>query len=120
MKAQLLQRNEIDLKAWDALVADSPQGSVFVYSWYLDVITPNWQAIIIYEGNEMADRFVYATNTMLGRIGPQPNDRDRAGRVECRAQPLRPPDLLHSDQHQHWRAASTPLGCHVGGTRRHL
>jgi hypothetical protein len=49
MKAQLLKRQEIDINAWDALAAESPQGSIFVRSWYMDAAAPGWQGITVYD-----------------------------------------------------------------------
>ncbi|WP_276499575.1 GNAT family N-acetyltransferase [Pontibacter litorisediminis] len=44
--AQLLQHNEIDKAAWDACVEASGQRQVYALSWYLDVVTPGWQAVV--------------------------------------------------------------------------
>jgi hypothetical protein len=43
---QLLQHNEIDKAAWDACVAASGQRQVYALSWYLDVVSPGWQAVV--------------------------------------------------------------------------
>ena len=46
MNIQLLQNNEIDFKKWDALVMQSPQASIFHFSWFLEIIDEDWKALI--------------------------------------------------------------------------
>lgn len=48
--AQLLQYNEIDKAAWDVCVEASDQRQVYALSWYLDVVSPGWQAVVEQEG----------------------------------------------------------------------
>jgi hypothetical protein len=43
---QIVQRKAIDEKAWNELISNSPQGIMYALSWYLDVVSPNWQAIV--------------------------------------------------------------------------
>lgn len=38
--------NQIDMQRWDECVLNSPNGNVYALSWYLDVIHPNWDALI--------------------------------------------------------------------------
>ena len=41
---QYLQHNQIDCAKWDATIANS--GNIYAYSWYLDVVHPDWEALI--------------------------------------------------------------------------
>ncbi|TPE42663.1 GNAT family N-acetyltransferase [Pontibacter mangrovi] len=43
---QLLQHSEINKTAWDACVEASAQRQVYALSWYLDVVSPGWQAVV--------------------------------------------------------------------------
>src|SRR5437016_14568872 len=43
------QHHQIDKKKWDDSIRRSVNGMVYAYSWYLDVVSPNWNALI--EGN---------------------------------------------------------------------
>ncbi|WP_299761068.1 GNAT family N-acetyltransferase [uncultured Pontibacter sp.] len=44
--AKLLQHKDIDKAAWDACVSASAQRQVYALSWYLDVVSPGWQAVV--------------------------------------------------------------------------
>ncbi len=41
-----LKRNEIDINKWDECVRQSPDGNPYFLSWYLDIVNPNWEALI--------------------------------------------------------------------------
>ena len=41
---QYLQHHQIDKKKWDDTVAEC--GNIYAYSWYLDVVHPDWEAIV--------------------------------------------------------------------------
>ncbi|MFK7904944.1 MAG: hypothetical protein AB8B69_07460, partial [Chitinophagales bacterium] len=45
-----LKRKEINNTLWNAFVETSPQGSIYHYTWYLDIICPDWSAIITSNG----------------------------------------------------------------------
>lgn len=45
----LLPHTAFPLSRWDAFIAASPQRILYAYSWYLDVVTPHWQALILEE-----------------------------------------------------------------------
>lgn len=47
LTANLFDRNQISPVTWDAFVAQSPQGSLYTQSWYLDAVLPGWQALIV-------------------------------------------------------------------------
>lgn len=46
MKIQYLKRDEIDSAQWNSCIARSVNGIVYAYSWYLDVVSENWDALI--------------------------------------------------------------------------
>ena len=41
-----MTHNQIDMQRWDECVAQSPNGMVYVWSWYLDVVHPGWEALV--------------------------------------------------------------------------
>ncbi|MBI3512007.1 MAG: GNAT family N-acetyltransferase [Bacteroidetes bacterium] len=41
-----LQQPEIDRERWDDCVRRSFNGIIYAYSWYLDVVAPQWEALI--------------------------------------------------------------------------
>jgi len=41
-----LHHNEIDKEKWDAFIASSPQRLAYSYSWYLDAVSPGWDALV--------------------------------------------------------------------------
>ena len=43
---KLYANNEIDKRKWDICVADSQNGLIYAYAWYLDIVSPNWSALI--------------------------------------------------------------------------
>ncbi|MBC5994927.1 GNAT family N-acetyltransferase [Pontibacter cellulosilyticus] len=43
---QYLQHHKIDKSQWDVLIEKSEQGQVYALSWYLDVVAPNWEAVV--------------------------------------------------------------------------
>ncbi|RYD72271.1 MAG: hypothetical protein EOP53_22220 [Sphingobacteriales bacterium] len=51
MIAQLKNHTEIHLAAWDVLVANSPQGCIFMFSWYINAMLQNWQGIVVHDKN---------------------------------------------------------------------
>ena len=46
-----LTHEHIDKKLWDACVAQAPNGLVYAWSWYLDVVHPGWDALVDLEGS---------------------------------------------------------------------
>lgn len=44
---RFLKNNELDYSKWDNVVDLSPQGKIYYYSWYLDVIHPSWNAYVL-------------------------------------------------------------------------
>lgn len=48
----LVSRQDIDDEKWNAFVERSPQGYMYHYTWYLDIVCPNWKAIIVKNSQE--------------------------------------------------------------------
>lgn len=42
-----LNSGEIDKKKWDQCIQQSPYELIYAYSWYLDIVCPAWEALII-------------------------------------------------------------------------
>ena len=49
-----LKRAAIDCAQWDALLAAAPNGTIYGLSWYLDIVSPSWEALV----KEVAGRYV--------------------------------------------------------------
>jgi hypothetical protein len=43
---RLFKNHEIDKEQWDECIAASPENIIYGLSWYLDIISPGWNAII--------------------------------------------------------------------------
>ena len=41
-----IAHNQIDKQRWDECIAKSPDGLVYAWSWYLDVVHPGWEALV--------------------------------------------------------------------------
>ncbi len=41
-----IKHTEIDKKKWDECVESSPSGLVYFSSWYLDIVSPGWEAMV--------------------------------------------------------------------------
>jgi len=46
MRIKYLINSEIDKIKWDETIKNSPQGKIYAYSWYLDCMSPEWDALI--------------------------------------------------------------------------
>lgn len=46
MIIEFVQRHQIDDDSWNSCVKNSPNGNIYAYSWYLDIVSPNWGALI--------------------------------------------------------------------------
>jgi len=42
-----LKRNNIDVVAWDRCIGNATHTLPYAYSWYLDVVSPNWEALVL-------------------------------------------------------------------------
>ncbi len=49
---RFLEAQEIETSSWDQLIFDAPNGMIYCYSWYLDMIAPSWGAMVL--GNYQA------------------------------------------------------------------
>ena len=47
-----LPHNQIDKQKWDACVEASAQRIVYALSWYLDIVAPNWAALVLEQENQ--------------------------------------------------------------------
>lgn len=47
---------EINRARWDALISEAPNGLIYALSWYLDLVSPGWAALV----KEEAGRYVAA------------------------------------------------------------
>lgn len=43
---QLLSQNQIDKTKWDICIDQAPNGLIYAYSWYLDTMAKNWDALV--------------------------------------------------------------------------
>lgn len=57
-----IEHKHIDKKKWDTCIQTSTSPSFFVYTWYLDVVCPNWSALIL---NDYEAVFPLASNSKL-------------------------------------------------------
>jgi hypothetical protein len=46
MEISYLKQTEIDTAKWDYCIAKSFNGMIYAYSWYLDIVCPDWDALI--------------------------------------------------------------------------
>lgn len=47
-----LTHEHIDKKCWDACIAQAPNGLVYACSWYLDIVHPEWEALVEISGDK--------------------------------------------------------------------
>jgi len=41
-----LRHKDINKKRWDRTIKHSPNGQLYAWSWYLDAVTPGWEALV--------------------------------------------------------------------------
>ncbi len=46
MEITYLKQNQINFKKWDACIASSFNGNAYAYSWFLDAVSENWEALV--------------------------------------------------------------------------
>ncbi len=49
MGIRFLEYEEIDFGLWDKCISESFNGTIYAFSWYLDIVSPGWNALV--EGN---------------------------------------------------------------------
>ncbi|MGI4763038.1 MAG: hypothetical protein ACRYF0_20160 [Janthinobacterium lividum] len=49
-----LRPAQINRSQWDALISEAPNGLIYALSWYLDIVSPGWEALV----KEEAGRYV--------------------------------------------------------------
>lgn len=47
MKVKLLKYNQIDKYRWDETIKSSYNAMVYGFSWYLDIVSPGWSALVL-------------------------------------------------------------------------
>jgi hypothetical protein len=47
LNIKYLKHSEIDKQKWDDAITISENGLVYALSWYLDIVSPNWEALIV-------------------------------------------------------------------------
>ena len=52
MKSEIIHNKDIDRPKWDTFTIDSSTGHIFNLSWYLDIVFPEWQALIISDDHD--------------------------------------------------------------------
>ncbi len=63
LEIKLIKRNEINITKWDSCIAHSVNGMVYAYSWYLDIVSENWCALV---GDDYRAVFPLPYNTKYG------------------------------------------------------
>lgn len=46
MALRFVKHNEIDRLAWDHCIAEALNASIYAFSWYLDIVAPEWNALV--------------------------------------------------------------------------
>lgn len=46
MEIEYQKQKDINLKKWDTCISKSINGIVYAYSWYLDIVSPGWDALV--------------------------------------------------------------------------
>ncbi|MGE0089138.1 MAG: hypothetical protein AB7S50_06640 [Bacteroidales bacterium] len=46
MKIEYIQHNQINRQKWDSSITNAQNRLVYALSWYLDIVSPNWDALI--------------------------------------------------------------------------
>ena len=61
-----VRHNEIDRPQWDALIEWAPNGLIYALSWYLDVVSPGWTALVKEVGGQYVAVMPLPERTRLG------------------------------------------------------
>lgn len=57
---------EIDRARWDALITQAPNGLIYALSWYLDIVSPGWAALVREEQGRYVAALPLPVQTKLG------------------------------------------------------
>ncbi len=49
---QHFKHNQIDKKKWNKCISNSKENIIYAFSWYLDCVSPFWEAFILEDNNE--------------------------------------------------------------------
>src|ERR1019366_1761696 len=41
-----ISHSKINFKKWDNCIANSVNSAIYAYSWYLDIVSPGWEALV--------------------------------------------------------------------------
>lgn len=63
LKIIYLKHSDIDKSKWNDCINNSPNGIVYAYSWYLDIVCPDWDALV---ENEYESVFPLTKNKKYG------------------------------------------------------
>jgi hypothetical protein len=44
---RFVEHKNIDKSKWDSCIKESPDSNIFVFSWYLDIVCPDWSALVL-------------------------------------------------------------------------
>ncbi len=66
INSQLVSRVDLDVQKWNEFVQNSPQGSVYNYTWFLDIVCNNWCAIVVKNEDEWVAIFPINQNRKFG------------------------------------------------------
>lgn len=47
MNLQYLQHHQIDKEKWDKAIENSQNSLLYALSWFLDIVSPNWEAVVL-------------------------------------------------------------------------
>ena len=47
MEIKFLSHNQINKEKWDAAIDEAINGIIYAKSWYLDIVSPDWTALIL-------------------------------------------------------------------------
>jgi hypothetical protein len=85
-----LKHDEIDKEQWDACIAASPGRKPYAFSWYLDIVSPGWEALVDDDYDSVfpvpaRERFgikYIATPTFLQQIGAFSPDKSEENSID--------------------------------------
>ena len=68
MNIRYVKHNDIDFKKWDKCITKAINGSVYGYSWFLDIVAKEWDALLdLWDLIEIEKRLVNRVFEVMGR-----------------------------------------------------